>query len=146
MADRVGRRRSPRQAAAGLALLGVLCAGLAACSQSGGTAQAKQACAHVGTSLSLLDQASHADGRSATALDEQAYLQLREALPLAAEAADANSQWQALMTTISESNRVPEHYLVTALRAQCAVANSSVGGEPPPPSSFPPPAPASSAP
>jgi len=82
----------------------------------------------------------------ATSLRERAYLQLREALPLAAEAADANGQWQALMTTVSESNRVPEQYLVTALRAQCAVANASVGGEPPPPSSAPPPAPVSSAP
>lgn len=142
----MGRRRSPRRAAAGLVLLCVLGAGLAACGQSGGNTQAKQACAHVGTSLSLLQKASQADGQTATALSERAYLQLREALPLAAEAADASGQWQALMTTISESNRVPEHYLVTALRAQCAVANASVGGEPPPPSSVPPPAPASSAP
>jgi hypothetical protein len=142
----VGRRRSPRRTAAGLALVGVLGAGLAACGQSGGTTQAKQACTHVGVSLSLLEKASRTGGQSGTALRQMAYLQLREALPLAAEAADANGQWQALMTTVSESNRVPEHYLVTALQAQCAVANASVGGEPPPPSSIPPPAPASSTP
>ncbi len=140
------RRRSPRRTAAGLALVCALGSGLAACGQSGGTTQAKQACKHVGASLSLLQKASQADGQTAGALRQQAYLQLREALPLAAEAADTNGQWQALMTTISESNRVPEHYLVTALRAQCAVADASVGGEPPPPSSIPPPAPASSTP
>jgi hypothetical protein len=139
-------RRRPRRVAAGLSLVVALGAGLTACGQSGGTVQARQACTYIGRSLSLLQQAARSDGSVATSLRERAYLQLREALPLAAEAADANGQWQALMTTVSESNRVPEQYLVTALRAQCAVANASVGGEPPPPSSAPPPAPVSSAP
>ena len=46
------------------------------------------------------------------------------------------------MTTLSESNRVPESDLVTVLQAQCQAADSSAFDQPPPPSSIPPPAPA----
>ncbi len=116
-------------------------AALTACGD-GGVALARQACGHIHQSLTLTDQASRTgtDPALANDLSQQAYLQLREALPLAAQAASQNGQWQALMTTISESNRVPESDLVTALTAQCAMANSANPGLPPPPSSVPPPA------
>ena len=38
----------------------------------------------------------------------------------AAEAAGEDTTWQALEATLSESNRVPVHYLLPALSAQCA--------------------------
>jgi len=52
---------------------------------------------------------------------------LRAALPIAAVAAGQSAQWQPLMTTLSESSRVPEQYLVKALTAECADAD---GGGP----------------
>lgn len=119
---------------------------LSACGNDG-SALAKQACAHVDRSLSLLTKASlQADAATATRLRQQAYIQLRQALPIAAQAAYRDGQWQSLMTTVSESNRVPEATLIQALRAQCQQANSSTFGQSPPPSSIPPPAPFNSAP
>jgi hypothetical protein len=114
--------------------------GLAACGD-GGNASARQACAHVKTSLTLYAQSTRtADPTRAARLAEQAEIQLTEAEPLAADAADEDTQWQALMTTLSEYGRVSESHLVAALTDQCAAADSTVGGGPPPPSSIPPPA------
>jgi hypothetical protein len=135
-----------RRLAAGTVVVVGLGATLSACGNSG-TVLAKQACSHVDRSLSLLTQAAHqSDPATAARLQQQAYNQLRQALPIAAEAAYHDGQWQALMTTVSESNRVPEATLVDALRAQCQQADSSIFGQPPPPSSIPPPAPVSSSP
>ncbi len=106
-----------------------------------GTALAKQACTHVTRSISLLNQSERQTGQAdAARLQERAYVQLLAALPIAAQAANSDGQWQALMTTLSESNRVPESTLVVALNAQCRLADSSTFNQPPPPSSIPPPA------
>jgi hypothetical protein len=120
---------------------------VSACGTSG-TALAQQACSHVNESIKLLDGASHqSDSQASAAVRQKAYLQLRDALPIAAEAAYADGQWQALMTTVAESNRVVESTLVPALQQQCQQADTSVfGGQQAPPSSIPPPAPASSSP
>jgi hypothetical protein len=119
---------------------------LSACGDSG-TALAQQACGHVNKSIKLLDEAGHQSNSQAAAIRQQAYVQLRDALPIAAEAAYADGQWQALMTTVAESNRVAESTLVPALQDQCQQADSSVfGGQAPPPTSIPPPAPVSSSP
>lgn len=135
-----------RSLVAGAAVVLGLGATLAACGNDG-TALAKQACVHVDRSLDLLTQAAHqTDTTVATQLHEQAYLQLRQALPIAAQAAYRDGQWQSLMTTVSESNRVPETTLVPALRAQCGQADSATFGQSPPPSSVPPPAPFNSSP
>jgi hypothetical protein len=135
----------------GGAVLGVLAvvglgATLSACGNSG-TTLAQQACVHIDRSITDLHKselpgyAAQADG-----LRQKAYLELRKALPIASMAAFHDGQWQSLMTTISESNRVPETTLITALTAQCNQANSSTFGNPPPPSSIPPPAPVSTSP
>lgn len=110
-----------------------------ACGNSG-TALAQQACAHVNSSIALLKQSEHhADAPAVAKLKLEAYNQLRAALPIAAEAAYDDEQWQALMTTVSESNRVPETYLVGALQQQCSAADSTVfGQQAPPPDSLPP--------
>jgi hypothetical protein len=113
--------------------------GLSACGNNG-TALAKQACTHVNLSISLLKESDGQAGTTdAAKLRERAYVELLTALPIAAQAASHDEQWQALMTTISEGNRVPESTLVSALDAQCKVADSSTFNQPPPPSSIPPP-------
>ena len=135
-----------RRLVAGIVVVAGLGATLAACGNNG-TTLAKQACVHVDRSLTLLTESSNqSDTGVATQLQEQAYLQLRQALPIAAQAAYRDGQWQSLMTTVSESNRVAETTLVPALRAQCGQADSSTFGQSPPPSSIPPPAPFNSSP
>jgi hypothetical protein len=118
---------------------------LSACGGDDGTTLARQACSHINQSIALLDKAQLLPvGSDRGSLDQRAYDQLRLALPIAAEAAYHDGQWQALMTTVSESNRVPEATLEPALVAQCGQADQSNFNQPPPPSSIPPPAPVSS--
>jgi hypothetical protein len=126
--------------------------GLAACSGNG-QALARAACVHVDKSISLYKQGvATSDPTLSAALDHQAYVQLLDALPLAAQAAGKDSQWQALMTTVSESSRVSESHLIGALTDQCGMANASTPFAPspsrpvPPPASIPPPATAPSSP
>jgi len=113
---------------------GAVCAGviLAACGNSG-TALARQACGYVDHSVALLAEAGHAPtGAQAAADQRRAYADLRDALPIAASANSADGEWNALMTTISESARVPEQQLVAALRSQCQLAFSSNPQDAPP--------------
>jgi len=110
-------------------------AALSACGASAGDL-AKASCSHVTSSIALIHQASRAtDAAEAASLNERAYIQLLQALPIAAQAAYHDIQWQSLATTLSEANRVPETTLVPALQAQCQNADASVFGQPPPPSS-----------
>jgi hypothetical protein len=142
----VGGRWRLRRLAVGIIVAIGLGAALSACGDSG-TALAREACTHVNQSIALLKESDHhSDPSQSAQLMQQAYIQLRNALPIAAQAAYHDGQWQALMTTVSESNRVPETTLVTALVAQCSAADGSVFGQSPPPSSIPPPAPVSSSP
>ena len=129
----------------GLAVLG-LGVVLSACGTSG-TGLARQACSHVNRSITLLAEAGRqTDASRASELRQRAYVQLRDALTIASEAAYADGQYQALMTTVAESSRISETTLVPALQAQCQEAESSPFGQAPPPSSIPPPAPVSSSP
>lgn len=139
-----GGRRRWHATATGVVLAIGLGTVLSACG-NGGETLAREACGHITRSITLLHESdAHANpGRSAQ-LQQQAYQQLRKALPLTAEAAYDDDQWQALMTTVSESNRVPETTLIPALQAQCTDADQSPFNQPSPPSSIPPPAPASS--
>jgi hypothetical protein len=127
--------------AAGIVVVVGLGLGLTSCANSG-QSLARQACVYVHRSIGLLGQAkTDSDPTRADALEAQAETQLRTALPIAAEAAYDDGQWQALMTTLSESNRVPAANLMPALSQQCAAANSGPFNQAPPPSSIPPPAP-----
>jgi len=131
---RPGRVRRPRWAAAVTALV-ASGAVLSACGASAGDL-AKASCAHVNTSIALLHRASRTtDAAEAATLNQRAYIQLLQALPIAAQAAYHDIQWQSLATTLSEANRVPEATLVPALQAQCQNADASVFGQLPPPSS-----------
>ncbi|HEX3842427.1 MAG TPA: hypothetical protein VHU85_16665 [Acidimicrobiales bacterium] len=139
-------RRAPARWAVGLVMVVGCGLGLAACSGNG-KALAQAACVHVNRSIALYNQATtDTDPTTAETLNREAYIQLVDALPIAAQAAGKDSQWQALMTTVSESSRVSESHLVGALTDQCGVADQSSPFQPaptspvPPPASIPPPA------
>ena len=123
----------------------VLGASLAACGNQG-IGLARQACNDVNRSISLLNQADRAHTSSSAAqLNHKAYIELLAALPISAEATYVDNQWQALMTTLSQSSQLPESKLVPALQAECRIADNSVFNQAPPPSKIPPPSvPASS--
>ena len=120
-------RRLTRRITRALFALGAIVAGsalTAGCASQDGAALAKQACGYVEMSLSLYKESlTPAHHYEATHLQDQAYNQLQLGLQPAAIAAGDDPRWQALMTTISESSRVPEGVLVSALEQQCAVAD-----------------------
>ncbi|MGH9095835.1 MAG: hypothetical protein ACRDWB_00260 [Acidimicrobiales bacterium] len=141
----LGSRRAVSRWATGIVIIIGGGFGLAACAGNG-QALARQACVHVDKSISLFNQAAATpDPNRSAALGQQAYIQLVDALPLAAQAAGKDSQWQALMTTLAESSRVSESHLVGALTDQCGMADQAnpFGPSPsrpiPPPASIPPP-------
>lgn len=124
------RRPGPARARLGGTLAGVALAGtlLGACgSAGGGSALAQDACTHVTRSIGLYDQAAHEQGTAAAATRKAALVELRRALRPAALAGSAGGQYQALQATLSESSRVPESQLVSALSAQCAAAQAAAG-------------------
>lgn len=95
-------------------------------------------CADVNHSIKLYNDAVGAiSGAEARADVAQAYVQLRDALPLAAAATSQNGQWVALETTLSESSRVEEGNLVSGLQQECAVADSANPDQPPLPTQVP---------
>lgn len=125
-------RRLARLAAGALAVV-AMGGAVSACGASAGD-MARASCAHVNTSLGLLGRAAKTtDPAEAAALKEKAYIQLLKAIPIAAQAAYHDIQWEALSTTLSEANRVPEATLVPSLRQQCSDADASVFDQQPPP-------------
>ena len=111
-----------RRGGATVALAACVVAGAVAtaCSRGDALTLARQACDHVHRSIALYARSTTDPPASRAADAAAAVAQLRAALPLAATAAGEDSQWQALVTTLSESSRVPESDLVPALQAQCA--------------------------
>jgi len=102
---------------------------LASCSQNPALTLAREACSHIHHSIAAYEAGLH----TSNALQRQhdfmmATSQLDEAEPLAAAATSANGRWNALMTTLSEFGQVSENYLIHALQAQCAVADSNQSG------------------
>lgn len=113
-----------------LALLAALGVTAAACG-GGGASQAAQACGYVRSSLALFAASAHArqagDLTAAHSDAGKALTDLRLALPLASQAEASDGNWQPLMTTLSESSRVPERLLVPGLQAECAGVGVSGG-------------------
>jgi hypothetical protein len=133
---RVARGLSRRSIRALVAAGAITTASIAtsACGTQNGLALAKQACAYVNSSITTYESSlAIKDATTKAEVQQKAYNELQLALQPAALATTDNSQWQALMTTISESSRVPEGVLVSALQQQCAVANG--GGNAPSPAS-----------
>ena len=98
----------------------------ASCGSAAATAEAKQACARIDRSLKTFERAQAATSPALKAqLTADAQAQLLSSLSLAAQATSSDGSFNALMTTVSEANRVPEQYLVPALRRQCKVIESN---------------------
>ncbi len=116
---------------------------LAACGGgSNGQSLAQQACLHVHRSVLDYERsvvAGTATGKAAQ-LQKEASEQLRDALPLAAQANSDDGSWNSLMTTISEGADVDEGHLLPSLKAQCVVANANVNVNPNPQNQNPNPA------
>jgi hypothetical protein len=116
---------------------------LAACGSGGnGQSLAQQACLHVHRSVLDYERsvvAGTATGRVAE-LQKEANQQLRDALPLAAQANSDDGSWNSLMTTISEGADIDEGHLLPSLKAQCVVANTNTNVNPNPQNQNPNPA------
>jgi hypothetical protein len=128
------RRSSAGRLLAGLSVVVTSGLGLAACGDPG-TSLAQQACVDVHRSIADLDRARDTpDPAAASRLRVDAQMELIRAVPITAQAANADAQWQGLMTTVSEINRVQEQTLVPALEAACRQTATNVFGQTPPPS------------
>lgn len=95
-----------------------------------GAALARHSCNYVVTGLADYEQELAAPTATQRSEDEfDALSEFRQALPLASQAALSDGQWQALMTTLQDVNRIPIANLVTALDVDCTDAlGHSVGG------------------
>ena len=111
---------------------------LSSCGGQGGLGLARDACGHVKRSIAAYQIATaNPNAPGAGAARATAIEQLETALPLAAQATSANPEWNPLMTTLQESGRIDERYLLSALRAQCALADSANPQAPVVPSTVP---------
>jgi hypothetical protein len=124
------RPRRRAWAAAGTAALAAVV--LSGCGNGGGQALAQQACVHVKQSIHDYSLSNVAGTPASTVSDlrVRADAQLRQALPLAAQANSADGSWNALMTTISESATVDMPHLEPSLKALCVVADTNVNVNP----------------
>lgn len=93
---------------------------LAACGASA-SENSRQSCQFVEQSISQFNLAQQqTDPTLAAAYTKKALGLLGSALPLAAIAAGSNGEYQALQATLSETSRVPENLLISALSRECA--------------------------
>ena len=100
---------------------------LSACGTSGAVTDARASCVLVKRALAIQRQ-SETPNLSATRrarLEGRAMSELLKATPKAADATSIDGSWNALMTTINESERVPLKELVPSLTRLCKVADSS---------------------
>jgi hypothetical protein len=100
---------------------------LSSCGTSGAVVDARASCVLVKRAVALQAQ-SEAPNLSAAQrarLEGKAMSALLKATPKAADATSIDGSWNALMTTINESERVPLANLVPSLTRLCKVADSS---------------------
>jgi hypothetical protein len=113
-------------------VLGSLCAlvlasvVLASCGTSGAVTDARASCVLVKRAIALEKQseAPSLGAAQRTTLEGEAMSALLRATPKAADATSIDGSWNALMTTINESERVPLKSLVPSLTRLCNVADS----------------------
>lgn len=100
---------------------------LSACGAGGAVNDARSSCRLVKRALAVQAQSEFAGISAATrtTLQAKAMNELLKATPMAAAATSADGSWNALMTTINESERVPLQNLVPSLTRLCKVADSS---------------------
>jgi hypothetical protein len=132
-ARRGGRTLLPRAAGPSIAACAaaVVALGMGGCANHNATDLARQACRHVERSLTLYQASLRATNPGvATAKQAQAVAELRVALPIAATAAGEAGQFQGLMSTLAESDHIPESRLIHSLGEQCAAADANSGFNP----------------
>jgi hypothetical protein len=127
-----GPQFGARSKLVGAALTLGIMLGLSACGGGSGQSLARQACVHVHRSVADY-KASIVPGTSTTkaaSLLEEADIQLRSALPLAAKANSADGTWNSLMTAIAEINTIDEGHLIASLTALCVTADANTNVNP----------------
>ena len=100
---------------------------LSSCGTNGAVTDARASCVLVKRAITIQTQ-SEAPTLSAaqrTTLEGRSMSELLKATPKAADATSIDGSWNALMTTINESERVPLKNLVPSLTRLCRVADSS---------------------
>jgi hypothetical protein len=100
---------------------------LSSCGTSGAVTDARASCVLVKRAITLQTQSEGSDLSAAqrASLEGRAMSELLKATPSAADATSLDGSWNALMTTINESERVPLKNLVPSLTRLCKVADSS---------------------
>ena len=100
---------------------------LSSCGTSGAVTDARASCVLVKRALAIQSQseAPNLTAAQRAALEGRAMSELLKATPKAADATSIDGSWNALMTTINESERVPLKNLVPSLTRLCKVADSS---------------------
>jgi hypothetical protein len=110
-----------------LTALVVASVALSSCGTNGAVGDARASCVLVkrAISLQLQSEAPHLTSSRRASLEGRAMSELLRATPKAADATSIDGSWNALMTTINESERVPLKNLVPSLTRLCQVADSS---------------------
>jgi hypothetical protein len=100
---------------------------LSACGSGSAVSDARASCRHVSRALALQARSGQpgVSKSAAEVLQGEAMSELLKGSAAAAAATSADGSWNALQTTIQESERVPLTNLIPALRRLCQVANSS---------------------
>lgn len=100
---------------------------LSSCGTNGAVADARASCVLVKRAIALQNQSEAPDLTTTerATLGGRAMSELLKATPAAADATSIDGSWNALMTTINESERVPLKNLVPSLTRLCQVADSS---------------------
>jgi hypothetical protein len=100
---------------------------LSSCGTSGAVIDARASCVLVKRALAIQTQseAPNLTAAQRATLEGRAMSELLKATPKAADATSIDGSWNALMTTINESERVPLKNLVPSLTRLCKVADSS---------------------
>ena len=100
---------------------------LSSCGTNGAVADARASCVLVKRAIALQTQseAPHLSATQRASIEGRAMSELLKATPRAADATSIDGSWNALMTTINESERVPLKNLVPSLTRLCKVADSS---------------------
>ncbi len=98
-----------------------------ACGTNGAVADARASCVLVKRAVALESQSEvpTLTPTQRNSLEGQAMSELLKATPKAADATSIDGSWNALMTTINESERVPLKNLVPSLTRLCKVADST---------------------
>ena len=110
-----------------LAVLALTSVVLSACGTSGAVTDARASCVLVKRAIELQtrSEATSLSAPQRSRLEGRAMSELLKATPAAADATSLDGSWNALMTTINESERVPLKDLVPSLTRLCKVADSS---------------------